>query len=158
MKIPALAPLVLALAAVTALGAASTGPATAPASAEDAVVTVYKSPSCGCCTKWVEYLQAKGYEVKTVDLDDLSEIKAASGVPRQLQTCHTAVVGGYVVEGHVPADVLARLLKEQPKVSGIAVPGMPVGSPGMEVPGTPAQSYDVIAWDKTGKTSIYARK
>lgn len=157
MKIARLAPLVLAVAAVTALGAASAGPA-APAPTDDAVVTVYKSPTCGCCSKWVEYLQAKGYEVKTVDLDDLSEIKAASGVPRQLQTCHTAVVGGYVVEGHVPADVLAKLLKEQPKVSGIAVPGMPVGSPGMEVPGTPAQSYDVIAWDKTGKTSVYARK
>ena len=157
MKIARLAPLVLAVAAVTALGAASAGPA-APAPTDDAVVTVYKSPTCACCSKWVEYLQAKGYEVKTVDLDDLSEIKAASGVPRQLQTCHTAVVGGYVVEGHVPADVLAKLLKEQPKVSGIAVPGMPVGSPGMEVPGTPAQSYDVIAWDKTGKTSVYARK
>lgn len=158
MKFVRVVPFAIAAAAVLALGAASTGSPAALPGGSDAVVTVYKSPSCGCCTKWVEYLQANGFEVKTVDLDDLSEIKAASGVPRQLQTCHTAVVGGYVVEGHVPADALQKLLKEQPKVSGIAVPGMPVGSPGMEVPGTPAQSYDVIAWDKTGKTSVYAKK
>jgi hypothetical protein len=106
----------------------------------------------------VDYLRANGYEVKTVDLDDLSEIKTMSGVPRPIQTCHTAVVAGYVIEGHVPVDAIARMLKEQPKIAGIGVAGMPVGSPGMEVPGTPAQHYDVMAWDKTGKTSVYARK
>ena len=153
-----LAPALLAIGAVLALGAATTGSNQQHADHLDAVVTVYKSPSCGCCGKWVDYLRANGFEVKTVDLDDLTEIKAASGVPLQLQTCHTAVVGGYVVEGHVPVDALERLLKEQPKIAGIGVPGMPIGSPGMEVPGAKAQPYDVIAWDKTGKTSVYAKK
>ena len=120
------------------------------------VVTVYKAASCGCCGKWVDYLRANGFEVKVVDMDDLSEIKSASGVPRSLQTCHTAVVEGYVVEGHVPVDALRKLLHDRPKVAGIAVPGMPVGSPGMD--GSPAQHYDVIAWDKTGKTSVFAKK
>jgi hypothetical protein len=158
MRFHRILPLALAAAAVVSLGAASRGPGPVTPSPEVSVVTVYKSPSCGCCQKWVDYLQANGFQVKTVDLDDMSEIKAASGVPRALQTCHTAVVEGYVVEGHVPADALKRLLHDRPKVAGLAVPGMPVGSPGMEVPGTPAQSYDIIAWDKAGKTSVFARK
>ena len=158
MRVSMIVPLALAAAAVVSLGAATRGPAPAAARPGISVVTVYKSPSCGWCQKWIDYLQANGFQVKAVDLDDMSEIKAASGVPRALQTCHTAVVEGYVVEGHVPADALKRLLHDRPKVAGIAVPGMPVGSPGMEVPGTPAQSYDVIAWDKAGKTSVFARK
>ena len=120
------------------------------------MITVYKSPSCGCCGKWVDYLRANGFEVKVVDMDDLTEIKSASGVPRQLQTCHTAVVEGYVVEGHVPVDALRSLLHDRPKVAGIGVPGMPIGAPGMD--GSPAQHYDVMAWDKTGKTTVYAKK
>lgn len=142
-----------------AVAAAATLVAATPASSgpvAPTVVTVYKSPSCGCCTAWVEYLRGNGYQVKTVDLDDLTEIKAASGVPRAVQTCHTAVVGGYAVEGHVPVDALRKLLSEKPKVAGIGVPGMPVGSPGME--GTPAQHYDVVSWDKAGKTSVYLKK
>lgn len=158
MRFSRILPLALAAAAVVSLGAASRGPAVAATRSEVSVVTVYKSPTCGCCQKWVEYLQANGFQVKTVDLDDMSEIKAASGVPRSLQTCHTAVVEGYVVEGHVPADALKKLLHDRPKVAGIAVAGMPAGSPGMEVPGTPAKSYDVVAWDKAGKTSTFAKK
>jgi hypothetical protein len=152
MKMSHVVPAALALAAVIALGTAAARPAPAPLS----VITVYKSPTCGCCQKWVDYLRSKGFQVKTVDLADLTEIKAASGVPAPLQTCHTAVVEGYVVEGHVPADVLQKLLHDRPKVAGIAVPGMPIGSPGMD--GSPAQSYDVIAWDKTGKTSVFAKE
>jgi len=148
--------MLLAAAAVVSLGAAAGGASPAAAKAGVSVITVYKSPSCGCCGKWIDYLRANGFEVKVEDMDDLSEIKAASGVPRQLQTCHTAVVEGYVVEGHVPADALRSLLHDRPKVAGIAVPGMPVGSPGMD--GSPAQHYDVIAWDKTGKTTVYAKK
>jgi len=153
-----IAPVFLALVAVVALGAAANRPAPALQGAASSVITVYKSPTCGCCGAWVDYLRANGFEVKTVDLDDLSEIKTMSGVPRPIQTCHTAVVGGYVVEGHVPVDAIARMLKEQPKIAGIGVAGMPIGSPGMEVPGTPAQHYDVMSWDKTGKTSVYAKK
>lgn len=104
----------------------------------------------------MDYLRANGFEVKVVDLEDLSEIKLASGVPRSLQTCHTAVVEGYVVEGHVPVDALRTLLHDRPKVAGIGVPGMPTGAPGME--GAPVQHFDVLSWDKTGKTSVFAKK
>lgn len=158
MRVPRILPIAMLATAVVVLGAAARKPDPAAAHTPVSVVTVYKSPSCGCCQKWVDYLVASGFQVKTVDLDDMSEIKAASGVPRSLQTCHTAVVEGYVVEGHVPADALKKLLHDRPKVAGIAVAGMPVGSPGMEVPGTPAQPYEVIAWDKAGKASVFARK
>ncbi len=151
-----LIPLVLAAAVVLSLGAASSQVHMGPPSATVSVVTVYKAPSWGGCKMWVEYLRANGFEVKAVDLDDLAEIKAASGVPRSIQTCHTAVVEGYVVEGHVPVDALRRLLHDRPKVAGIGVPGMPIGSPGMD--GTPAQPYNILAWDKAGKTSVFAKK
>ena len=156
MKLSRWIPLGLAAALMVSLGAASTEHRAGAGPAAVSVVTVYKSPTCGCCRKWVEYLQANGFEVKVVDMDDLTEIKAASGVPKSLQTCHTAVVEGYVVEGHVPIEALRSLLHDRPKVAGIAVPGMPVGSPGMN--GSPAQHYDVIAWGKTGKTSVFAKQ
>ncbi len=156
MRFSRIVPAIGALVAVVALGAAANRPAPPAAPAVSSTITVYKSPSCGCCQLWVDYLKANGFEVKTVDMDDLSEIKAASGVPRAIQTCHTAVVGGYVIEGHVPADAISRMLKEQPKIAGIGVAGMPTGSPGM--PGSPVQHYDVMSWDKTGKTSVYAKK
>jgi hypothetical protein len=158
MKLNRMVPFALAAAAVVSLAAAAGGPRPSPAGDPVSVITVYKSPTCGCCTKWVENLQANGFEVKTIDLDDLGEVKAASGVPRSVQTCHTGMVEGYVIEGHVPANAIKKLLYDRPKVAGIGVPGMPVGSPGMEVTGMAAQSYDVIAWDKTGKTSVYAKK
>ena len=116
-------------------------------------VTVYKSPSCGCCTKWVEHLQAHGYTVITRDTDDMTTVKDANGVPDRLQSCHTALVGGYVIEGHVPAATIDRLLRERPRIAGLAVPGMPAGSPGMEVGVT--EAYDVIAYDAGGTTRVY---
>jgi hypothetical protein len=88
-------------------------------------------------------------------VSDLARVKAGHGIPRDLQACHTALVAGYVVEGHVPADTIKRLLRERPAVSGIAVPGMPVGSPGMESPGQPAQPYRVLTFDRAGKTSVF---
>jgi len=145
---------VLASAAI-GLAAAVTRDAV-PGDEQFAVMTVYKSPTCGCCSKWVDHVKASGIQVKTIDLDDLAEIKAASGVPSALQTCHTAVIQGYVVEGHVPADVVQQLLREKPAIAGVAVPGMPLGSPGME--GSPKRSYDVIAWDKLGKTRVFAHR
>jgi hypothetical protein len=96
--------------------------------------------------------------VKTEDLTDLQPIKTRHGVPAALQSCHTALVGGYVVEGHVPADLVDRLLQERPKVTGIAVPGMPVGSPGMEVPGRPADRYQVVTFDRSGPTGVFATR
>lgn len=135
-----------------ALAPAATG--AAPAVPGDGpVVTVYKTPTCGCCTKWIDHLEAHGFEVVAHDLNDLSAIKAEHGVTRGLSSCHTAVVDGYVVEGHVPADVIQRLLRERPEVAGVSVPGMPMGSPGMEGPYT--ERYDIIAFDRDGRTSIY---
>lgn len=120
-----------------------------------AKVVVYKTPTCGCCSKWVSHLQEAGFEVEANDLNDLSSIKAHYGVQRAFSSCHTAVVEGYVVEGHVPAEHVKRLLEERPEVAGITVPGMPIGSPGMEGPN--AQPYDVLSFDKQGHTEVFAR-
>lgn len=128
---------------------------TASVSASPVTMTVYKSPTCGCCKNWIEHVKAAGFAVEVHDMDDLSEIKAEAGVPDRARSCHTAIVDGYAIEGHVPAETIRRLLKERPKVAGLAVPGMPVGSPGMEVPGQAADKYDVVAYDRTGTVSVY---
>lgn len=119
-------------------------------------VTVYKTPTCGCCAKWVEHLQKAGFAPKVQDLPNLSAVKLSTGVPRGLESCHTAVVGGYAVEGHVPADVIHKMLKEKPAIVGIAVPGMPMGSPGME--GAYKDKYNIIAFEKDGKQRVYASR
>jgi hypothetical protein len=119
-------------------------------------VTVYKTPQCGCCRAWVDHLREHGFEVSTHDVDDISAIKTKLGVPSDLTSCHTAVAGSYVVEGHVPADDIRKLLETKPKVAGVAVRGMPVGSPGMEVPGRKADKYDVVAYTKAGKKTVFA--
>ena len=104
------------------------------------------------------HLRAGGYTVRTEDLDDLAPIKRKLGVPTALQSCHTAVVEGYVIEGHVPADVIDRLLRERPAVVGLAVPGMPIGSPGMESPGQKPERYEVMAFDRQGRATVYASR
>ena len=121
------------------------------------LVEVFKTPTCGCCSNWVEHLRTNGFTVRTTDLNDLTEIKKTRGVPEQVQSCHTAVVNGYVVEGHVPAADVHRLLKEKPAIAGIAVGGMPVGSPGMDFPGTTPQSYNVMSFDKSGAIRVFAK-
>ena len=141
--------------AVAAL--ASLGIAAAQQKPAGPLVEVFKTPTCGCCAKWVEHMRAGGFTVRTTDLADISEIKTTRGVPDQVQSCHTAVVNGYVVEGHVPAEDVHRLLKEKPAVAGIAVGGMPTGSPGMEYPGTKAQPYNVMAFDKNGAVRVFAK-
>ena len=120
--------------------------------------TVYKSPTCGCCTKWVEHMQKNGFTVKTHDVDDVATYKKKYGVPDRLGSCHTALVtGGYAVEGHVPADLIAKLVRERPKnIVGLAVPGMPQGSPGMET--GVVDKYEILAFDRSGKTTVYARR
>jgi hypothetical protein len=147
-----------ALAAGTAGSVATTSASLAPVAdpAQASTVVVYKSPTCGCCGSWVDHLRAEGFTVEVHDRDDLSEIKRASGVTDNLASCHTAQVGGYVVEGHVPAGDIRRLLRERPPIAGIAVPGMPVGSPGMEV-GDRRDRYDVVAFARDGRTSVFAR-
>lgn len=130
-----------------------------PMPADGPVVTVYKSATCGCCKNWVAHLRENGFEVEAVDTEQLDRIKAEHGVPGQLRSCHTAVVDGYVIKGHVPADLVRRFLAERPpEAAGLAVPGMPIGSPGMEVPGRPAESYDVIAFTEDGRAAVYAER
>lgn len=121
------------------------------------MMTVYKTPTCGCCSKWIEHMQKNGFMLHVTDLNDLSAIKTKHGVPAKAQSCHTATVNGYVVEGHVPAADVKRMLKEKPAIAGIAAPGMPQGSPGMETPGIRGQAYDVLSFDKKGATRVYAK-
>ncbi len=117
-------------------------------------VKVYKPTFCGCCASWVEHLRTAGFEVEVQETDELELVKSELGVPSELESCHTAEVEGYVIEGHVPADVIARLLTERPEVRGIAVPGMPAGSPGMEADGQ-TDPFDIVSFDEKGQTSVY---
>ena len=118
-------------------------------------ITVYKSPSCGCCAGWVDYLRHDGFRVTVVDQYDLSGIKARHGIRPELQSCHTAVVDGYAIEGHVPASDIRRLLEERPAAAGLTAPGMPMMSPGMH--SIEPKGYDVLLLDKDGKSSVYSR-
>ncbi len=127
------------------------GPSVAAASE----IAVYKSATCGCCKKWVEHLRANGFTVKAQDVADMTPYKNRYGVTPALASCHTAVIDGYAIEGHVPAADIKRLLKERPAVRGLAVPGMPSGSPGMEQ--GHVEAYDVLSYDKAGKAAVYAR-
>ena len=119
------------------------------------VLTVYKDPSCGCCVNWVKHMSANGFVVTVRDVKNMDEVKATMGVPSALQSCHTAVMGKYVFEGHVPADDIKKLLREKSAVQGLAVPGMPMGSPGME--GVRTDHYDVLAFTTDGKSRVYAK-
>lgn len=119
-------------------------------------VTVWKSPACSCCGKWVEHLRANGFRVVVHETDDLAPAKRSHGVPDNLQACHTAEIDGYTIEGHVPAAEVKRLLAEKPKARGLAVAGMPVGSPGMEQ-GSAREPYDVVLFDDQRRQSVYRR-
>ena len=120
------------------------------------MLSVFKTPTCGCCSKWVDHMRQNGFNVHVTDLNDLSAIKTKHGVPPRLQSCHTGVVNGYVIEGHIPAADVKRLIKDKPAVAGLAVPGMPAGSPGMEVPGITAPAFQVLSFDKAGATKVFA--
>ena len=122
--------------------------ASPPAAAELPEVHVYKSPTCGCCVKWIDHLRSNGFSVRATDVPDVTPIKLENGVAPELSACHTAFVGGYVVEGHVPAADVRRLLDERPDVAGLAVPGMPIGSPGMEGPNP--EAYEVLSFGSQG--------
>ena len=118
------------------------------------LVQVYKSRTCNCCSKWVDHMIEAGFTVEATNVDDVGAYKLEFGLPLKLQSCHTAMVEGYIVEGHVPADDVIRLLREKPELKGIAVPGMPIGSPGMEGPNP--DTYQVIAFDKERNLSVWA--
>lgn len=140
-----LAPLALGLALGTAL----------PALASGEEVTMFKDPNCGCCGKWADHMRANGFQVKEIATREMGAVKHQAGVPQELGSCHTAKVGGYIVEGHVPAADVKRLLADKPPVVGVSAPGMPMGSPGMEGP-YPADRYDVVSFDRDGKTAVFA--
>jgi hypothetical protein len=143
--------------AATLVVLAAVGPAPAHPAEQAVKVTVYKSAACACCQAWVEHLVENDFEVAAVNVEDLAAVKAKHAVPGRLVSCHTAVVDGYVVEGHVPAEVVRRLLEERPEVLGIAVPGMPVGSPGMEA-GDRRDPYEVLTFDAEGGTTVFERR
>lgn len=117
-------------------------------------VLVYKSPTCGCCNGWVEHMEAAGFVVDARNTTDLMTVKRDGGVPPQMSSCHTAIIDGYVVEGHVPAEQVKQLLADRPEVAGIAVPGMPIGSPGMEGPNP--SPYEVLSFTHSGEAAVFA--
>lgn len=132
-------------------------PDTSDAMVKPAAITVYKDPSCGCCKNWVDHLRANGFAPEVHDRSDMDALKDSLGVPSPLRSCHTAVVGTYVIEGHVPAADVKRLVATKPaKTLGVAVPGMPAGSPGMEMGGR-VDRYDVVAFAAGGATRVFAR-
>ena len=137
--------------ALTFLATASVLPLGRTWAADDQVITVHKDPNCGCCAGWVRHLQEASFTVRTIETADLDAVKTRLGIPADLAACHTGQVAGYLVEGHVPAIALKRFLAEKPNAAGIAVPGMPVGSPGMEG-GTP-QRYEVVLFGPAGRRS-----
>jgi len=120
-------------------------------------LTVYRTRACSCCKAWVSHLEKAGLAAKVVELDDLAAIKTRAGVPGAYESCHTALVDGYFIEGHVPASDIRRLLSEKPNGRGLAVPGMPVGSPGMEVAGMAAEAFDTLLISSDGSTRLFAR-
>jgi len=147
--------LLAAASLISACQAQSTDEATlAETEASTTEMTVYHDPNCGCCGKWVDHMRANGFSVETVPTREMNGIKLDLGVPRNLPSCHTAVVGDYVIEGHVPADDVKRLLTEQPGAAGLSVPGMPLGSPGMEMDDR-RMAYDVIRFDEDGDTTVF---
>lgn len=118
-------------------------------------IHVYKSPTCGCCQDWVEHLEANGFEVEVTETQNLNPVKRDAGLTPALASCHTAFVGDYVIEGHVPASDIQRLIADAPKARGLSVPGMPVGSPGMEM-GDRKDPYQVLLFNDQGQTRIFS--
>jgi hypothetical protein len=150
MRHPLLARSLAAIAVTVTIGLST------PVLAGAEEVVMYKDPHCGCCGKWAEHMRAAGFAVKEVASERMDLVKEDAGVPQALGSCHTAKVGGYVVEGHVPASDVRRMLTEKPAIRGLSAPGMPLGSPGMEGPYA-AERYDVVSFDDTGRSTVFAR-
>jgi hypothetical protein len=142
---------------VTALAVLGSGWLFFPKSTIASDVVVYKSPSCGCCDGWVKHMESNGFKVTINNVDDVYPVKAQLGVPQEAASCHTAKIGKYIVEGHVPVTDIRRMLKEKPQIDGIAAPGMPMGSPGMEVPGQSADHYNIITFKNGRMGEVFSR-
>ena len=125
--------------------------------AADTEMTVHRSPSCSCCGRWLEHVKANGFKVKDLLQDDMDSVKEKLGVPEKLASCHTAEVNGYIIEGHVPAADIQKLLASKPNLTGIAAPGMPLSSPGMETPGHLDDPYPVVGFDKNQNFAIFTQ-
>ncbi len=123
--------------------------------AKKPLITVYKTPTCGCCHEWVAHLQQQGFEVVAKDVPDTAPYRSQYGVPKELASCHTGVIDGYALEGHVPGADIKRLLAARPKARGLSVPGMPVGTPGMEVEGTRRDAFDVVLFADDGSRQVW---
>lgn len=137
-------------------GRATTDRPNAPAAPDDNALLVYRDPECGCCEAWADIARGAGYAVTVENRSDMAAVKARFGVPQDLASCHTAIVAGYAIEGHVPMAQIARLLRDKPRgIVGIAVPGMPRGSPGMEMPDGSKDAFDVLAFDRAGEISVF---
>jgi hypothetical protein len=149
--------LIYSAAAMLIAGAIGVSAQQKTATAAKPVAVVYKTSSCGCCKLWVEHLKANGFTVETKDVssDDVRAVSKAAGLKDDDSSCHTAKIGGFIVEGHVPASDIQRMLKEKPAIAGIAAPGMPQGSPGMEQGSK--EPFDVVAFTKDGKTKLYSK-
>lgn len=149
--------LIYSAAAMLIAGAIGVSAQQKTATAAKPVAVVYKTSSCGCCKLWVDHLKANGFTVETKDVssDEVRAVSKAAGLKDDDSSCHTAKIGGYIVEGHVPASDIQRMLKEKPAIAGIAAPGMPQGSPGMEQGSK--EPFDVVAFTKDGKTKLYSK-
>jgi hypothetical protein len=139
-------------------GGASDRVASADLRVDGDTIVVYRSPTCGCCKAWEDHMRAAGFTVQSVETSELEAVKSEQAIPQPLRSCHTGVVGGYVIEGHVPAQDVARLLAERPDLRGLAVPGMPAGSPGMDVPGRENDPFEVFAFREDGEAEVWATR
>ncbi len=121
-------------------------------------MTIYMSPTCGCCAKWVDHVKAAGFKAVIHEEEDMDTVKESLGIPQEMRSCHTAQVEKYLIEGHVPAEDIRKLLAQKPNAAGLAAPGMPASSPGMAVPGEPHEAYDVLLFQRDGKSEVFAKR
>ena len=121
-------------------------------------MTIYMSPTCGCCAKWVDHVEAAGFKTVVHKEEDMDTVKQSLGVPSQVRSCHTAQVDRYLIEGHVPAEDIRKLVDARPKAAGLAAPGMPSSSPGMAVPGEPHEPYDVVLFQRDGTSEVFSHR
>jgi len=142
----------LALAGGRSLWAAVRSPAVSP------TMTIYMSPTCGCCAKWVDHVKAAGFTTEVHEEQDMDVVKQSLGVPADMRSCHTAQVDKYLIEGHVPAEDIKKLLDQKPSAAGLAAPGMPASSPGMAVPGEPHEAYDILVFQRDGSSKVFAKR